>query len=211
MPDRRKASGEWVRSWTITSEQLRIQYHTRSGRLWTSMVDRCTAGTRAQEKAKSYKGCTLGFSGYQEFAEWCQSQPGYLEAEHNGNYWCIDKDILFPGNKVYSAETCLFVPSRVNNLFVYGDKSKTTYPVGVSLRGGCATFSMTCRKDGEAYIRAGFRTVEDAHRAWQVSKISDIRKESTNPRLGDRLRSALLRRADIIQYEHDHGLPTINL
>ena len=30
----------------------------------------------------------------------------------------LDKDILCKGNKIYSPENCVFVPQRINNLFV---------------------------------------------------------------------------------------------
>lgn len=37
----------------------------------------------------------------------------------NGNYikgYALDKDILIKGNKVYSPETCCFVPYEINTL-----------------------------------------------------------------------------------------------
>lgn len=32
--------------------------------------------------------------------------------------WHLDKDILLKGNKVYSPETCAFVPAKINSLLI---------------------------------------------------------------------------------------------
>ena len=45
---------------------------------------------------------------------------------------CLDKDILCKGNKIYSRETCIFVPQRINNLFTKSNKRRGKNPIGVS-------------------------------------------------------------------------------
>lgn len=47
-------------------------------------------------------------------------------------YWHLDKDILVAGNKIYSPETCLFVPNRINSLLIRGVKTGPL-PLGVSM------------------------------------------------------------------------------
>ena len=49
-----------------------------------------------------------------------------------GEIMCLDKDILCKGNKVYSRKTCIFVPQRINSLFVKCDKSRGKNPIGVT-------------------------------------------------------------------------------
>lgn len=44
---------------------------------------------------------------------------------------CLDKDILVKGNKIYSPETCVFVPERINTLFIKKDNDRGVIPVGV--------------------------------------------------------------------------------
>ena len=44
---------------------------------------------------------------------------------------CLDKDILIKGNKIYSPNTCLIVPERINTLFIKCDNSRGEYPIGV--------------------------------------------------------------------------------
>ena len=43
----------------------------------------------------------------------------------------IDKDILIQGNKVYSPDTCCFVPHEINSFFRKYAKGKKTLPVGI--------------------------------------------------------------------------------
>lgn len=43
----------------------------------------------------------------------------------------LDKDILFKGNCLYSPETAIFVPERINGLFTKTNKSRGAYPIGV--------------------------------------------------------------------------------
>ena len=44
----------------------------------------------------------------------------------------LDKDILYKGNKVYSRETCIFVPQRINSLFTKCNKSRGNSPIGTT-------------------------------------------------------------------------------
>ncbi|URW85616.1 hypothetical protein M5E86_18495 [Blautia wexlerae] len=50
------------------------------------------------------------------FYEWVDHNFYEIEGEPTVE---LDKDILVPGNKVYSPDTCIFVPKRINDLFVH--------------------------------------------------------------------------------------------
>ena len=43
----------------------------------------------------------------------------------------LDKDILFRNNKVYSPDTCCFVPSEINKLIIKRNKKRGSLPIGV--------------------------------------------------------------------------------
>lgn len=86
---------------------------TRAGRVWNNLQTR----TDGRHKDKCYDEAVNGFKGFQEFAEWCQSEYGYMNVEQNGRFWQLDKDILVSGNMVYSPDTCCFVPNRINSVF----------------------------------------------------------------------------------------------
>jgi len=81
---------------------------------WANMIRRCY-NKEYQEKYPSYKNVTVcdEWHNFQNFAQWFEKNynPEYMED------WHVDKDILIKGNKIYSPETCCFVPREVNNLF----------------------------------------------------------------------------------------------
>jgi len=95
-------------------------YHT-----WKGMIERCYCEKHLKLRS-SYLGCTVDsfFLNFQNFAKWYEEN--YIEG------FRIDKDILFKGNRVYSAETCCFVPIEINGLFVLANKSRGEYPLGVT-------------------------------------------------------------------------------
>ncbi len=78
---------------------------------WYAMMSRCYSKS---ENYKAYKDIIVcdEWHDFQVFAEWFEEN--YIEGFH------LDKDILFKGNKVYSPETCCFVPNEINNLFKTG-------------------------------------------------------------------------------------------
>lgn len=74
---------------------------------WSAMLARCYKPSQQE----SYIGCTVckEWHNFQNFAKWFEEN--YVEG------WALDKDILISGNRVYSPETCCFVPSEINNNF----------------------------------------------------------------------------------------------
>jgi hypothetical protein len=94
---------------------------------WYSMFNRCYSD-KVHQQFPAYRGCSVSdnFKSFQYFAEWCQSQIGFgLEDYH------LDKDILVKGNKVYSEDTCCFVPRRINFLILDNMAVQSEYGTGV--------------------------------------------------------------------------------
>lgn len=99
---------------------------------WRCMFERCYS-KHYQEKEPTYRGCTVcnEWHNYQNFAKWYEDN--YYEIE--GERMCLDKDILVKGNKVYSPETCVFVPNIINLMFAKNNARRGSNPIGVSKRG----------------------------------------------------------------------------
>lgn len=101
---------------------------TRQYKIWCGMLMRCY-DPKYLEKYPSYNACEVceSWHNFQNFAHWYENN--YYQIP--GDIMCLDKDILFKGNKVYSRETCIFVPNRINTLFVKCNKSRGGLPIGV--------------------------------------------------------------------------------
>ena len=80
------------------------------------------------------------FKSYEYFYEWCNAQVGF------GNEgWQLDKDLLVKGNKIYSEDTCCFLPEEVNKALTRSDKTRGSSPIGVTKRGGSYYASISIR------------------------------------------------------------------
>jgi len=97
---------------------------------WNSMMTRCYS-KKYKEKYPTYKDCIVAEEWYnfENFVRWYKEN--YYEIE--GEKMCLDKDILIKGNKIYSPDTCCFVPERINNLFINRKNYRGDFPIGVSL------------------------------------------------------------------------------
>lgn len=78
------------------------------------MLNRCCSG-KLHKRESTYINCKVcdEWLNFQNFSEWFKNN--YYEVE--GQRMELDKDILNKGNKIYSPNTCIFVPHNINNLF----------------------------------------------------------------------------------------------
>lgn len=80
--------------------------------VWRAMIEREYGKV---EKFPSYIGITKIYRdwlNFQNFAKWFEENKYECEGRLH-----LDKDIKYPGNKIYSPYHCLLVPQRINMLF----------------------------------------------------------------------------------------------
>ena len=139
--------------------------------VWSSMLQRCY-DPKYQEKHPTYKGCVVEdhLLNFQNMGEWIENN--YYEIP--GEQMCLDKDILCKGNKIYSRETCIFVPERINLLFTKRDKSRGKDPVGVDqLPSG--NYRVRCNNGyGEQIYLGSYSSKEEAFQVYKKHKESLI-------------------------------------
>ena len=101
---------------------------TRCYHEWMKILQRCYDSSY-QEKYPTYKDCIIcdEWMCYQNFAEWYYNNYYTI----NNEKMEIDKDILCKGNKIYSPQTCIIVPQRINKLFTKSNKLRGDLPIGV--------------------------------------------------------------------------------
>jgi hypothetical protein len=120
------------------------QKRTPQYQTWQTMLQRCYS-EKLHKRQPTYKDCYVAeeWHNFQNFAAWYDEN--YYEIE--GEVMSLDKDILIKGNKIYSPEKCIFVPKRINSLFLKSDKSRGNLPIGVSfdinrkMYTACCTFN----------------------------------------------------------------------
>ena len=138
---------------------------------WQRMLRRCY-DPYTLNKDMSYIDCYVDeyFHNLQNFGVWFEDN--YYEV--NNELMCLDKDILFKNNKIYAPETCIFVPERINKLFIRNISSRNDLPIGVHFNSSKNRYVARCNtlKDGkEKRVEIGsFKTVELAFRAYKEFK-----------------------------------------
>jgi hypothetical protein len=134
--------------------------------LWSHMLTRCY-GKKAKLKLPSYEDCTAStnFKYFPYFKDWCSKQIGF------GNEgWQLDKDILIKGNKIYSEDTCCFVPAEINSVFIKCDRSRGEYPLGVNYHKATRKFVAQISYRKIKTHLGLYDTAEDAFKAYKKSK-----------------------------------------
>lgn len=100
--------------------------HTKEYETWLSMMHRCY-DEKYQKNHPTYKDCILceEWHCFQNFGKWYREN--YYEID--GQQMCLDKDVLRQNKKIYSPETCIFLPKCINSVFT--KKAKSYAPTGV--------------------------------------------------------------------------------
>ena len=142
-------------------------------KVWKSMIERCYNEKRL-EKYPTYKDCTVceEWHNFQNFAKWYEEN--YYEVD--GERMHLDKDILIKGNKVYSPETCVFVPERINTLFVKSNSSRGNLPIGVCKNGNKYVSFLKGYKQAKNGYLGMFNTIEDAFYTYKKTKEEYIKQ-----------------------------------
>lgn len=134
---------------------------TKLYRVWVSMLQR-SYYHKWLNRHTTYIGCSVDkdWHNFQTFGEWFKQN--YKEGQE------LDKDILVKGNKIYSPETCCFVPKEINLLIIKNNIRRGEYPIGVNKWKN--KFKATLHKK-RVYFHLGlFDTPKEAFQAYKTSK-----------------------------------------
>lgn len=130
---------------------------------WAKMLERCYSAKK-RVTCPTYVGCLVAepWLNFCNFSQWMHTQD--WEGKH------LDKDLLFMGNKIYSENTCVFIPERVNYFLTTNRARRGDLPIGVSRSRG--KFLTMCRNPitGKKQFLGRFDTPEEAHLAWKAAK-----------------------------------------
>ena len=152
---------------------------TKEYKLWTSMLVRCYSN-KSKKKHPTYEGCEVSdnFKSYEYFYEWCHKQIGFGN-EGDENPFHLDKDLLIKGNKVYSENSCVFVPTEINSLLVKREASRGEHLIGVHWCNTKKAFvAQVCKNKGKQEHLGLFKTEIEAFRAYKQAKETFIKEQA---------------------------------
>ena len=146
--------------------------NTKEHSLWRSMLSRCYNESNLKRKP-AYRGCSVSenFKNYTYFYEWCNNQLGFGKEG-----WNLDKDLLIKGNKVYSEDTCVFVPMEINNVIVKADSLRGDLPIGVVFDKSRNKFQARMWTNNKPKFLGRYETPEEAFKVYKLNKEKHINK-----------------------------------
>lgn len=172
------------------------EYEKKWYSVWRSMLRRCY-NKKSLATCTTYIGCTVS-------EEWktASNFKKWFDLNYIVGYQ-LDKDILVDGNKVYSPETCRFIPMFINYLFLDSGKARGLYPLGVYLNRRVNRFVARMKvgnKNKVAKSLGYYSTPELAYQAYPVAKKAYCKEVAdeyfANGSITEEIRDAIYKKAD---------------
>lgn len=150
-----------------------IVYHITNGKvyickhyqIWQDMLRRCYS-EKFQKSHPTYVGCSVDpeWHIFSNFRSWAETK--------NTKGMHLDKDIIFPGNKVYSPESCVFVTGALNKFLNNSASTRGKFLIGASLHKGSNKFISHCSDPFKSKLEylGLFESETEAHEAWRSRK-----------------------------------------
>ncbi|MFW9603103.1 MAG: hypothetical protein ACMV1B_12410 [Prevotella sp.] len=176
---------------------------------WVSMLNRVYNSSKS--KCPTYEGCSVceEWLTFSNFKAWMEQQD--WEGKH------LDKDLLVYNNKVYSPETCIFIPASLNSCLVSLKQrnSNKKLPIGVDLVSTknmksepMKPYRARCTVDGTHIDLGTYHTKESAHKAWQIFKVKSLQNMLISEDYSDEIAHALQNIINTLEYEIANNIIT---
>jgi len=146
---------------------------------WKAMLARAY-DPKFLAKCPTYIGVTVceEWHSFMAFRAWMETQ------DWEGKQ--LDKDIIVPGNKVYSPARCAFVSGKINKLLTDRAAARGEWPIGVYFDRQKKKLRAQIMENGRLRRLGYFTTPEAAHLAWRKEKLRIVRtaaRECDDPRV----------------------------
>jgi len=170
--------------------EYKVDTYSKCYTTWSSMLRRCYTDVSVGNTSTYLdKVVDEEWHNFQNYAKWFYEN--YYEIE--GETMALEKDILFKGNKIYSKDTCVFVPKLINGIFLKRQNFRGDYLIGVTISGD--KFKARCVDSIEKKrIDLGVFTTEmDAFLAYKeykekyIKRVADLYKDKIPQNLYDAL------------------------
>lgn len=155
------------------------KFHTTqdaTGKVINKVVWRCPfydrwCGMLARAYSEVYKKSSPHYDGVTVCEDWhtFSNFKAWMEIR-NWEGMDLDKDIIDKGNKVYSPETCAFIPKELNSLLTNMKNSCGELPVGVTLVKRTGRYCTRVNINGKHTYFGSYLTVDEASRKYVEQK-----------------------------------------
>ena len=102
---------------------------------------------------------------YSNFKKWFYDPHNAYQKSYQ-----LDKDLLVKNNKLYSPETCCFIPQEINKLLTKRDTCRGQYPLGVTKAPNRPAFAAHITKNGKHVYLGYFKSIDKAFNAYKQAK-----------------------------------------
>lgn len=159
-------------------------------RRWYDMLKRCYSKPSLKSNP-SYIGCSVfeEWLLFSNFSEWMKEQ------DWKGKE--LDKDVIKPGNKIYSPDNCSFISQALNMLLVNKIVRSNKLPKGVHLHSKTMKFRAIISHSGTETNLGYFNTKTEASNAYIKKKV-EIILDAIDEQLDVRIVNGLRLHADIL-------------
>lgn len=162
---------------------------TREYRIYRDILTRAN-DPKYHEKKPSYIGTTISdrWLDFQTFASDINNMIGFNEVDENGRVFSIDKDLLSKGGKVYSKETCCFVPYKINSFLANVQTKKNGLPPGVSYIKRDNIYRASIHIDGKSQNLGQSKETQKAYEIYcqarneRARELAEIYKNQIDPK-----------------------------
>lgn len=133
---------------------------------WIGMLKRCYGDHTGKNKCYKNVSVCAEWHNFQNFAEWF-----YKNYPSTGDRFDLDKDLKSGGSKIYSPETCMFMPSALNTQISHAKEWEFIDPDGNTVK--VNNLSQFCKRSNlqdskMCEVNSGKRR---HHKGWTSSKI----------------------------------------
>ena len=145
----------------VDGKKVKCRYYAT----WENMLQRCY-NEKLLERQPTYRGCSV----YPDWLYFMNFRKWMIQQDWEGK--ALDKDLLVVGNKVYSANTCVFVDRMTNSFTIDSAGARGDYPLGVNFHKASGKFTAFCCNPfskKQEYL-GYFHCPNQAHLAWKARK-----------------------------------------
>lgn len=159
---------------------------------WQNMMERCHS-----DRCKAIHPTYINSTSIAEWRTFSKFKAWMTTQDWQGKE--LDKDLIVPGNKIYSPEHCIFLSKKLNSLLNDHARKRGVYPQGVTLNAKLGKYRSRCNVNGKEFHIGYYATEIEAELSYLKFKSDLIRNIAYEQEAlsNKKIQEGLLRHANI--------------